>query len=217
MADRLPIAVLAGIVGWCVGWASALLTDWLDTRENPPPPSSGRHLLVRDPIVQSASALAWACTPLLMTGDYVHWGEAGLLATPLIQVAVTDIRTRYVYTVVAGIGLCLGLAFGWQVHHVEWWTAVAGAAGGFGAFGVLYLFGLLLYRGRVEPMARGDLGIAAMVGAGAAACAVQALVSGVLIGGVLAVAFWIVRRSRHEFMPYGPGLCLGGLATLFLC
>jgi hypothetical protein len=30
MVDRLPIAVLAGIVGWCLGWASALLTDWLD-------------------------------------------------------------------------------------------------------------------------------------------------------------------------------------------
>ena len=37
MVDRLPIAVLAGIVGWCLGWASALLSDWLDTRENPRP------------------------------------------------------------------------------------------------------------------------------------------------------------------------------------
>jgi prepilin signal peptidase PulO-like enzyme (type II secretory pathway) len=56
-----------------------------------------------------------------------------------------------------------------------------------------------------------------MVGAGAAACTPQALLLGVLTGGVLAVGFLIVRRSGRGTMPYGPGLCLGGLATLFLC
>jgi hypothetical protein len=58
--------------------------------------------------------------------------------------------------------------------------------------------------------------IAAMVGAEAAACAAQALVLGVLLGGVLALAVWASSRSRHAFMPYGPGLCLGGLLTLFV-
>ena len=56
-----------------------------------------------------------------------------------------------------------------------------------------------------------------MVGAGAAACTAQALVLGVLISGLLAVGFLIVRRSGRASMPYGPGLCVGGLATLFLC
>ena len=55
------------------------------------------------------------------------------------------------------------------------------------------------------------------VGAGAAACTAQALVWGVLLSGVLAIAFLVTSRSRQAFMPYGPGLCLGGLATLFLC
>jgi prepilin signal peptidase PulO-like enzyme (type II secretory pathway) len=100
--------------------------------------------------------------PVFIPGDWWLWVKAGLLALTLIQVAVTDMRTRYVYTVVALIGLCLGLAFGWQVHHVDWWTGLAGAAGGFGSFGALYLFGLLFARvrdeGRVEPMARGDIG-----------------------------------------------------------
>jgi hypothetical protein len=218
MLDRLPIAILAGIVGWCLGWASAWLTDWLHPPEDSRPVSAARGLVaMRDPLVQGASALVWAAIPIFMPGDWLRWTEAGLLALPLIQVAVTDMRTRYVYTVVAGIGLCLGLACGWHVHGGEWWTGFAGAAAGFAAFGALYLLGLLLYRGRVEAMARGDITIAAMVGAGAAACTPQALLLGVLIGGVLAVGYLVARRSGRATMPYGPGLCLGGLATLFLC
>jgi hypothetical protein len=216
MHDRAAIGIVAGLLGWCVGWASAWFSAWL----HPPderPARSLRGRLVPDPIVQVVSAAVGAAIPFFVVGDWLRWAEAGLLAMPLIQVAVTDLRTRYVYTVVAGVGLLLGLAFGWQVHRVDWWTSLAGAAGGFAAFGGLYLLGRLIYRGRVEAMARGDIGIAAMVGAGAAACTVQALFLGVVIGGVLAAGIWAVTRSREGFMPYGPGLCLGGLATLFFC
>jgi prepilin signal peptidase PulO-like enzyme (type II secretory pathway) len=97
---------------------------------------------------------------------------------------------------------------------VAWWWSIVGAAGGTLVFGALYVIGRLIYRGG-EPMARGDVTIAAMVGAGAAACAAYALVLGVLVSGLLALAVWIASRSRHAYMPYGPGLCLGGLATLF--
>ena len=130
--------------------------------------------------------------------------------------AVTDLRTRYVYTLVAAIGLVIGLAFGWHFHGVPWFWGVLGAAGGAVAFTGLYWIGKLVYRGG-EPLARGDITIAAMVGAGAAMCAAQALVWGVLFSGLLAIIFLIATRSRTAFMPYGPGLCLGGLATLFLC
>ncbi len=217
MLDRLPFGVLAALVGWCLGWASAVLAERLQTgeAEDTARPTQGR--LIPDPIVQGASALVWAALAVFLAGDWLRWAEAGLLAVPLIQVAVTDFRTRYVYMVVALIGLALGLAFGWQVHGGEWWTSLAGAVGGFVAFGVLYLLGRAIYRGRVEAMARGDITIAAMVGAGSAACTPQALFLGVLVGGLLAIGVLIARRSRHGFMPYGPGLCLGGLATLFWC
>jgi prepilin signal peptidase PulO-like enzyme (type II secretory pathway) len=57
------------------------------------------------------------------------------------------------------------------------------------------------------------------VGAGAAwwMCVAQALVWGIVFSGVLAVGFLVAKRSRTAMMPYGPGLCLGGLVTLFLC
>jgi prepilin signal peptidase PulO-like enzyme (type II secretory pathway) len=225
MLDRLPIALLAGLVGWCLGWASAWLTDWLqsDVDQNdddpdvkaPAPRRPGR--LIRDPFVQGGSAIVWAAMPIFSSGDWLRWAAAGLLAVPLIQVAVTDFRTRYVYTVVAWIGLVLGLVFGWQVHGGPWFSSLLGAVGGFVAFGVLYLLGRLIYRGRVEAMAQGDITIAAMVGAGSAACTPNALFLGVLLGGLLAAGVLIIRRSGRGFMPYGPGLCLGGLVTLFWC
>lgn len=208
------IAIPAALVGFVLGWLSALLTEWLTAPEEAPR-IRWRSPLVRDPLVQGSLALIWAAIPLTIDGDVLRWLEGGLLALPLVQVAVTDFRTRYVYTVVAVIGLAIGLALGWHFHAGPWWSGVAGAVASGLLFGVLYLLGRLVYRGG-EPMARGDITIAAMVGAGAAPLALNALVYGVLISGVLALAILAASRSRHTVMPYGPGLCLGGLVTLFL-
>ena len=209
------MAVPAALIGFGLGWLSAYLTE----RVTPPEDASpirGTSALVRDPLVQGALAILWGAIPLVIVGDVVRWVEAGLIAVPLVQVAVTDLRTRYVYTVVAAVGLVIGLALGWHFHGVPWFWGVIGAVGGAIAFTGLYWIGKLVYRGG-EPLARGDITIAAMVGAGAAMCAVQALVWGVLFSGLLAIIFLVATRSRTAFMPYGPGLCLGGLATLFLC
>jgi leader peptidase (prepilin peptidase) / N-methyltransferase len=149
--------------------------------------------------------------------EWPRWLGALLVGVPLVQVAVTDLRTRYVYSVVAAIGLALGLGFGWQVHGAPWWTSLAGAAGGLISFGFLWLVGRLVYRGRTEAMARGDITIATMVGAGAATCTPQALFWGVLLGGMFAIGLLVARRNRDTYMPYGPGLCLGGLAALIWC
>jgi len=209
-------AAAAAAIGFALGWVSAYITE----RLQPPEDTAairGRSPLVRDPFVQAGLAIVFAAIPVLLSADPpTRWLEAGLLAVPLVQVTVTDFRARYVYTLVAASGLALGLAFGWHFHAVPWWWSPIGAAGGALAFGALYGIGRLIYRGG-EPMARGDITIAAMVGAEAAACAAQALVLGVLLGGVLALIVWAVSRSRHAFMPYGPGLCLGGLVTLFTC
>jgi hypothetical protein len=215
MFERVPIAVAAALIGFGLGWVSALVSEWLA----PPDEAAveGWGPLVKDPLVQGGSALAWAVAALNFAEPWWRWVETGLIAVPLVQVAVTDLRTHYVYSIMAAIGLVIGLAFGWQVRGVELWTGLAGAAGGGLAFGVLYFLGKVMYRGRVEAMARGDITIAAMVGAGAASCTAQALFMGVVFGGLFAVALLVARRSRYAYMPYGPGLCLGGLAALFLC
>jgi prepilin signal peptidase PulO-like enzyme (type II secretory pathway) len=203
------------VAGWMLGWLSAWLTEWLQPAEDARP-IRWRRPLVRDPLVQGSLAILWAVIPFVVNGDLIRWLEAGVLALPLVQVAVTDLRTRYIYTVIGLIGLALGLLLGWHYHGVAWYWSVVGALAGALLFGALYGVGKLIYRGG-EPMARGDITIAAMVGAGAATCVLSALVWGVLAGGVIALGVLAVTRSRHVYMPYGPGLCLGGLATLFLC
>lgn len=208
------IAIPAGLMGFALGWLSSVLTEWLTPPEEAPK-IRWRSALVRDPLVQGALTVIWAAIPVLIEGDVLRWLEAGFLALPLVQVAVTDLRTRYVYTVVAVIGLVLGLALGWHFHGGPWWSGIAGALGGAALMGAFYLLGRLVYRGG-EPLARGDITIAAMVGAGAASMALSALVYGILAGGVLALGWLAVTRSRQGVMPYGPGLCLGGLLTLFL-
>lgn len=214
MLDRLVLVVPAALVGWCLGWLSAWLTNWLQQQDELP--SSGHGFILQDVFVQAGSALVWALAPLVFDAAWPRWAVVALLGVPLVQVTVTDIRHRYVYTLVAAGGLVLGLGLGWVAHAGDPLDSIKGAVGGFLAFGALYLLGRLLYRGG-EPLARGDVTIAAMVGAEAGACAASALVLGVLLSGVLAVGVLLARRSRHAFMPYGPGLCLGGLVSLFRC
>ncbi len=214
MPDRVLLALAAAVAGFILGLLSAWLTEWLEAGQEAA--ASGPHWLLKDPLVQAGCALVWVLAAVQF-GDPLKTAEVGAIAVPLVQVAVTDLRTRYVYSVVVGVGTVLGLAFGWHVHGSEWWMSVAGAVGGVLVFGALWLLGRLIYRGRLEAMARGDIAIAGMVGAGAATCTPQALFWGVLLGGVFAVGMLVARRSRHAYMPYGPGLCLGGLATLFLC
>ena len=209
------IAVPAALAGWVFGWLSAWLTERLQPVEEAKP-IRWQSRLVRDPLVQVGLAILWAAIPFVVAGDLMRWAEAAVLSVPLVQVAVTDLRTRYVYTVIAAIGLVLGLIMGWHYHGAQWYWSIVGALAGVVLFGLLYLIGRLVYRGG-EPMARGDVTIAAMVGAGASICVLTALAYGILASGLIALAVLIVLRSRHVYMPYGPGLCLGGLATLFFC
>src|ERR1043165_1050692 len=98
------IAFAAALCGWLVGWLTATLSDWLQ----PPEEAASirwRSALVRDPIAQGTLAILWGAIPFVVGSVPLRWLEAGLLAAPLVQVAVTDLRTRYVYTLVALTGL----------------------------------------------------------------------------------------------------------------
>src|SRR5215471_18828393 len=143
------LAAGAAVIGWCVGWALAWLTEWLEREADAPGPAP--HWALKDPVVQAGCAALWLAAAV-QSGDPLRTAQIGLIGAPLVQVAVTDFRTRYVYTVVAVIGTVLGLALGWQVHGGAWWTGCSGAVGGFAAFGLLWALGRLIYRGTVEAM-----------------------------------------------------------------
>jgi prepilin signal peptidase PulO-like enzyme (type II secretory pathway) len=217
--EQIATLAAAAVAGWCLGWLSAFATNWLQKKDDLP--SAKRGPLLQDPFVQATCAVVWVLAKQLVDGDPLHWVAAGVIAVPLIQVAVTDLRHRYVYTAVAIAGALIGVALGWLVHPgQEWWYGLVGAAGGFMAFLIMYLLGLAVSRlffGGLEPLATGDITIAMMVGAGAGACTLNALFLGVLASGLIAVGVLLARHRFRMYFAYGPGLCLGGLITLFRC
>ncbi len=212
-AATVAPAAVGAVLGWCAGLVSAHTMRRLVPGDD----SAGPHgrVLAPDLLVQAGVALVWLLIPVVVAGPTWRWLVSGMLAVPLVQVAVTDLRTRYVYTVVAAAGLAGGLVFGGVVHDAAWWWGPVGALVGLLIFGLLYGLGRLVYRGG-EPLARGDVTIAAMVGAIAGPYVLTALFAGTLLSGVAALGVGLAARSRHALMPYGPGLCLGGLLSLFM-
>ena len=145
MTERVLVSTVAAVIGATLGWLFAWVTDRLHGEDSTQSPARG--LLLRDPLVRGRSAVVWATAPWLVDGEWWRWVATGALALPLIQVAVTGLRYRYVYTVIAVLGLFLGLAFGYRLQDAAWWTSpVPTAAAGGLIFLVVYLLGRLPYR-----------------------------------------------------------------------
>src|SRR5258706_13561356 len=102
MIERVPFALVGALAGFWLGWLSAWATEWLDASEGAPPPPWKK--LVRDPLVQGGRALAFVLATLTLP-DWLRALQAGPISVPLVQVAVTDLPTRYVYTLIAAGGV----------------------------------------------------------------------------------------------------------------
>ncbi|MBV9359552.1 MAG: prepilin peptidase [Chloroflexi bacterium] len=215
LAANWPTLVAGAALGWVAGLASSRLVAIVVHGQVASARGALQRWVVGDVLVQATLAVVGVLIPLTVLGPAWRWLLALLLAVPVVQVAVTDLRERYVYTAVALVGIVLGVFGSPIVHQAPWWSGGAGALVGWLAFGALYVLGRWLYHGR-EPLALGDVTIAAMVGAVAGPSVLSALVLGILASGVAAVGVLIARRSGGALMPYGPGLCLGALVGLLL-
>ena len=138
-----------------------------------------------------AFATRWACAVLLLI------------------IAAIDLEHRLVPNVLLGAGSVL--AFLSQLFVLRWGllSVLAGAAVG----GGLFLLIALLRRG---AMGWGDVKLAALIGMITGFPGVlQALVVGILLGGVAAALLLLIRlRQPKQYMPYAPYLVAGCLATL---
>jgi len=154
-------------------------------------------------------AMSWGASP-----DVVVYS---LYTAILIVIAAIDARHRYVYSIVSYPGLLLAVALSPILSDVGLTSALAGLAIGGGVFLFFYLVGRLLYRGG-EPLATGDITIAALVGAMVGfPRVVNALFLGMVASAVLGLLVILIqRRGRRTFVPYGPGLCAGAVAAFFM-
>jgi hypothetical protein len=207
--SELLLVVAAGVLGWSMGLVLAWLTDCVLRVDGAPLKHPGQ-LLVREPLLQTGVAATWM---VLVAVGGLTWqvGAGALVAVPLVQVAVTDLRYGYVYTVVAGCGIALSVALAPVVHMANPWTGLVGAAVGLVSMSLLTMFGRA---GSGEAMGRGDIAIATMVGAAAGPGVLVAIGVGLVLNGVLGLCVLLSRRSRVARMAYGPGLCVGGLILL---
>jgi prepilin signal peptidase PulO-like enzyme (type II secretory pathway) len=201
------------IIGWCIGVPLAHFARRLCGRQRDREFALGVRSLFVDPPLQAFQAVTLALLAIRfgLSPQLVIYGALSLVLTIVLFV---DLRTHFVYGVVAYPGILVGVVLSPIAQGGVFWEGLASAALGGLVFGALYLVGRLLYRGGV-PLASGDIIIAALVGSIVGiGHLVPAIFLGVLFSGLLAVAYAVRLRSMSAYLPYGPGLCLGALVAL---
>lgn len=141
----------------------------------------------------------------------------GVEAAVLLVIAVIDLRHRLVYGALSYPAIVGALAVAPLVPGTGLASAVGGLAVGAALFGAFYLGGRLVYRS-TEPMGLGDVTIASLIGA---MTGFPKVIGALFLGSLAVGAFALValathRVERKSFLPYGPGLCLGGVVAIFL-
>lgn len=235
MADRWLLAGAWAAVGWAAGLLLNRLIHQLPRASSLKASPSCQGCGAAIPILGWPGRPCPACqaslpydrvegpTAVLFAALALQWGPGGLLAARslyaliLVAIAVMDLRHRFVYRALAYPALVLALLLGTSLGGLGVPRTVLGLAVGLGVFGAFYLAGRLLYRG-LEPMGIGDITIAALIGAMVGfPQVIAALFLGSLVMAGAGGAMLITGRGgRKAYIPYGAGLCLGGLVVLLV-
>ena len=228
----MAVAVLCGLA---LGLVLNIGADWLPRRV----------LLLADDAAAPAGQdavrpsgqrlLRWGALLLLSVGLVAHLRSAAtagrnsgpsllVSAVPaltycslLLLIAIIDLEHRLVPNVLILAGLLVAASFSLlATRHSSWLagvpglaSAVTGAAVGGGLF-------LLLALARRNALGAGDVKLAFLIGMLTGfPRVVQALVLGILLGGLAAALLLLFRlRGRKEYIPYAPYLVAGAVATL---
>ena len=82
-------------------------------------------------------------------------------------------------------------------------------------FLLLYFLPLLIMK--VEAMGFGDVKLGLFIGLALGTAAFPGIIYGIVLGGLVPGVLLVLRlKKRKDYLPYGPFLCLGALAALFL-
>lgn len=178
------------------GWRSATCPDC----QNPRP--------VRAVLLEGGCILGYVLASWRFQGDWlpllIFWLYLGFFAA----VAAIDFEHRRVLNVMLLPAALAALAFSFLPGTPQPLMALAGGAIGFGLFFVIALLG---------PMGGGDVKLAGVIGLMIGFPGIfDALVIGVILGGVAALFLFATRRiTRRSTMAYAPYLALGALISLW--
>jgi leader peptidase (prepilin peptidase)/N-methyltransferase len=231
----VPFAVLWVATGWLLGLLLNRVAYALSAEISPvgdlPCPSCGAPI----PLIRVWSRACPACGAS-QPYDRLEWlvgGLFGVLAlrygptAPLIAyslytgalalTAVIDYRYRYVYSSVSLPSIVLALLLTPLLTGVDFLSTLLGTGIAVMIFVAFYLLGRLVYRAN-EPVGKGDIELAAVIGAMVGFPRIfSALFLGSFVNGIFIVILLLMRRrGRWDFIPYGPGLCIGAFATFFM-
>ncbi len=222
----MTLVVTSPLLVVVCGVAAALLAPWLLRRA--PEPEVGPDE-VKTPYAElatwrfSVAAGVWAAALAAAAVIGVEPGRIGpwlVVAVVGALASVVDVATTYIPRRWLHVGwLLTGLSVIGSAWSVGDWPGVGSAAVGVaiigGAYGLVYLFSVLLNRG-VFGFADVRLGVLTGMVAGwrSIPTATSALVLGSLIGALWAVVNLV--RRRHEPYAYGPGIVLGPYVALVI-
>jgi len=151
--------------------------------------------------------------------DWLSLVSVLVFSIPLSIILLVDAWTRLIYTTVIYSGILAGFAFALAEGIGEFLRSVGGMVAAAAIFGGFYILALAIYRNvRVIPFGRGDIYLAAMIGAMVRIqILLGALFYGIALAGIAALLILATRRAgRRQAMPYGPFLSLGALIALVL-
>jgi leader peptidase (prepilin peptidase)/N-methyltransferase len=224
------------VLGWLVGLAMNCVIHAVP-RDRPPisrvrceecgAPASLLDPRPRQRCPGCGNPLAQDRVELLLAALFVvlanHFGLSGPLVAysaytvVLVSVAVVDLRHRFIYTIMTLPGLLGALWLTPVLTDVSVGATAAGIVVGASIFGLFYLVGHWVYPSR-EALGKGDIEVAALAGAmvGFPRIVVALFLGSVVNAVIILLLLASRRRSRRDFVPYAPGLCVGIFAAFFL-
>jgi prepilin signal peptidase PulO-like enzyme (type II secretory pathway) len=163
----------------------------------------------------------------LRLGDDLATAVPALATFVLVTATLTDLRARLIPNALTYPGTLLALAASLLTGGVGPLPALLPggvgpgqallgmlAAGGLAA--LIWLGGRLVYR-RGDVFGLGDVKLSLFIGAVTGLSrALTAMVTGIVVGGLLGVLVLLRGRSTRATMPYGPALAIGAYLTLLL-
>jgi leader peptidase (prepilin peptidase)/N-methyltransferase len=137
-----------------------------------------------------------------------------LYSAVFVLILITDLERRLILDVVTYPAMILGLIGSFFMPGVTWWSALIGGAIGLTFFFIAAIIGNVFFG--AGAMGGGDVKLAAFIGIITGyPLVIEAIVLTLLVGAAVSLVLLITGvRSMRDYVPYGPFLIAGGMATL---